>query len=751
MSLQSRRRRTFVACLGVVALVVLALAAGAIATVPRSSGSYGAAGEVGAKQLIAGTITSFSPSSVVAGSGAFQLAMDLSSAQAAVPTWTASWTGATSGPLTVEASGTAWVRVTVPAPYVAAAGLADITVSDGTTEWVGQDYPVTPPPPHIDSLVPVSVAAGGAEFTLRVNGSNFETSPLSAIVKFNGQTLVAATPTGPLNPTAILYATVPAALIAQPQAGATITVVNPNFGGGVTSNAVTLPVTGPWLTGIEPGSGANTSTALAFVLRGTDLGLAGNPAVVFKGTGTNTATSISATGVAYVPSGLLGGQGTITGSVNLASVTTGATTTPAPAGKYDVVLTFNYSGSKSLKLSEGFEVTGPTLTSVSPATATNGATAQTVTLTGTGLNALATPVVTMKGPGTTGTTVVTATGVASAAPGTTMTCTFNLTSPTVAPVGLYDVIITYAGTKTLTKAQSFAITNAVPVVTTVSPSTAWAGSVKPTTLTVSGSGFVPAPPLAGAVGSKVQIGARLTADTTFVSGTQLTVPLTAADIVAAGTVSITVVNPTPGGGTSAAVPLSVSADTTTPITTVSGADTAWHKTPVTLAVSATDVQSGVQMTQWTKNGGVSTTLTGTTITVPAPAGGASDGVQTIKVWSTDWCNHAESPPVSVTVRIDTVGPVTFASAPSSVAKGSQITFKYRADDISPKCGIVLKVKTNSGSVKRTYDLGQKSSNKSYTYKVNPNLAKGSYKVYTYAKDLAGNQQSKLGKATFKVK
>jgi hypothetical protein len=316
---------------------------------------------------------------------------------------------------------------------------------------------------------------------------------------------------------------------------------------------------------------------------------------------------------------------------------------------------------------------------------------------------------------------------------------------------VYDVTVTYAGTKSLTKAQSFTVTNALPAVATLSPTVVWAGSVKPTTLTVSGSGFVPVPPLLGAVGSKVQIGARLTADTTFVSGTQLSVPLTAADIVVAGTVPVAVVNPTPGGGTSAAVPLTVSADTTTPITTVSGADSSWHKTPVTLTVSAIDTQSGVQMTQWTQNSGAAMTLSGSTITVPAPAGGGGDGVQTVKVWSTDWCNRVESPPVSVTVRIDTVGPVTYASAPSPVKRGSQISLKYRADDVSPKCGITLKIKTTSGSVKRTYDLGQKTSNKSYTYKVNPNLATGSYVIYTYAKDLAGNQQSQLGKATFRVK
>jgi hypothetical protein len=58
---------------------------------------------------------------------------------------------------------------------------------------------------------------------------------------------------------------------------------------------------------------------------------------------------------------------------------------------------------------------------------------------------------------------------------------------------------------------------------------------------VNGGGFVSA--------SKVNWnGSPLT--TTFVSGTQLTAAITASDIASAGTASVSVVNPTPGGGIS---------------------------------------------------------------------------------------------------------------------------------------------------------------------------------------------------------
>src|SRR5437016_4184159 len=61
------------------------------------------------------------------------------------------------------------------------------------------------------------------------------------------------------------------------------------------------------------------------------------------------------------------------------------------------------------------------------------------------------------------------------------------------------------------------------------------------TLTVNGTGFVS--------GSVVNWNAS-PRPTTFISGSQLTASIATADIATAGTASVTVVNPTPGGGTS---------------------------------------------------------------------------------------------------------------------------------------------------------------------------------------------------------
>jgi hypothetical protein len=101
-------------------------------------------------------------------------------------------------------------------------------------------------------------------------------------------------------------------------------------------------------------------------------------------------------------------------------------------------------------------------------------------------------------------------------------------------------------------AQTFTVIasgNPVPVLTGLSPSSASAGGAA-FTLTANGSNFVN--------GSTVRWnGANRT--TTFVSATQLTAAVSAADIATAGTASVTVFTPTPGGGTSAAQAFAINA------------------------------------------------------------------------------------------------------------------------------------------------------------------------------------------------
>ena len=251
-----------------------------------------------------------------------------------------------------------------------------------------------------------------------------------------------------------------------------------------------------------------------------------------------------------------------------------------------------------------FTVTQPTVAAVSPTSAAFAGPPVELTITGTNLqDGLASPTLLLRGTGSISSTTLVGLLVAQTS-NTSMKATFSLTAPTAAPIGVYDVILTYGASGLVTKLAAFTITNPLPTVTTISPTTVYAKSMEPLQLTVNGTGFVP-----GASGSAIKIGSRLTTNTTFVSATQVTVPLTAADIAAAATVPITVVNPAPGGGTSNAVNLTVASDVTAPVTTITGADDAWHNTPVVLTVTASDAQSGVMKTEYTIDGAAPITLT----------------------------------------------------------------------------------------------------------------------------------------------
>jgi hypothetical protein len=106
-------------------------------------------------------------------------------------------------------------------------------------------------------------------------------------------------------------------------------------------------------------------------------------------------------------------------------------------------------------------------------------------------------------------------------------------------------------------------TNPVPSIISLSPSTATAGGAA-FTLTVNGSNFIST--------SVVQWNGGGTT-TSYVSATQLTASITAADIATVGSASVTVVDPAPGGGASIAAIFTIGG-TAPPPSVITGALTA---------------------------------------------------------------------------------------------------------------------------------------------------------------------------------
>ena len=172
--------------------------------------------------------------------------------------------------------------------------------------------------------------------------------------------------------------------------------------------------------------------------------------------------------------------------------------------------------------------------------------------------------------------------------------------------------------------------NPLPVLTSVSPTTAVAGSAG-FTLTAIGTGFVS--------GSAVQWnGAART--TTFVSATQLTAAISASDIATVGTAQVTVVNPSPGGGASS--PVSFTIGNPVPVLSslspakvlagsaafeltvnggafVSGATVRWNGSPrTTTYVSATELKAAIAAADVATAGSAQVTVVN-----PSPGGGTS--------------------------------------------------------------------------------------------------------------------------------
>ena len=126
---------------------------------------------------------------------------------------------------------------------------------------------------------------------------------------------------------------------------------------------------------------------------------------------------------------------------------------------------------------------------------------------------------------------------------------------------------------------NFEVDNPAPVISSVSPAGVAAGATSPV-ISVAGTGFVPTTVI------KVNGNARTT---TYVSGTQVNVTLSDADVASAGSLSLTAFNAVPGGGTSTASIVSVTNPapglslTVSPTSIVAGGTS-----PVTVTVTGTN-------------------------------------------------------------------------------------------------------------------------------------------------------------------
>jgi hypothetical protein len=193
-------------------------------------------------------ITAFTMTQVPAGSSAFIMYIY---GKNFTPTMTVNW-GTT--PLTAALVGTFTLPVTIPASLVAKVGKVrwSVTTAGGTS--ASFTFIIAQPSPTITSVSPASVAAGGAAFTLTVNGSNF----ISGINTMWGTTWVGANVISSTQ----LWVTIPASMIAI--AGTASVQVYVSGGPGYSNSAIiTINPEPPTISSLSP---SVTAGGAAFML-----------------------------------------------------------------------------------------------------------------------------------------------------------------------------------------------------------------------------------------------------------------------------------------------------------------------------------------------------------------------------------------------------------------------------------------------------------------------------------------------------
>ena len=452
-----------------------------------------------------------------------------------------------------------------------------------------------PNAPTITSLSPASAVAGGAAFTLTVNGTNFVSG---ATVQW-GSTALTTT----FVSASQLTAAVPASLIANAgSANVTVTVSgSTSTGATFTISPAALP---PTITSLSPATATAGSAAFTLTINGANFD---SGTTVQWGTTALARTYVSSTQLtAVVPASLIAAPGS-------------ATVTVTSSGGTSAGATFTINGAP------------PTITSLSPASTTAGGSAFTLTISGTNFISGATV---QWGSTALTTTFVNATQLTAVVPAS-LIATASSVSVTVKDSG---------GTS---PAVTFTINSAVPTITSLSPTSVTAGGVE-FTLTVNGANFLS--------GATVQWGST-TLTTTFVSPTQLTAAVPASLIANTGSATVTV---TDSAGTSSGASFSISAPGTPTITNLSPTSTTAGGSAFTLTVNGTNFVSGATV-EWGSTALMTTFVSATQLSAAVPASLIATA-GTVNVTVTDTAGTSSAAPFTISALAPTITGLSPASA-----------------------------------------------------------------------------------------
>ncbi|MFN0086544.1 MAG: IPT/TIG domain-containing protein [Blastocatellia bacterium] len=268
----------------------------------------------------------------------------------------------------------------------------------------------------------------------------------------------------------------------------------------------------PTLIALSPNSALAGSPSFSLTVNGSNFV---STAVVRWNGSNRTTTFISGTQLtAVIPASDVAAAGTASVSAQ----------NPAPGGGISNTLTFTINNPV------------PAITSISPNMAIVGASAQAVAVTGTGFVAGSKA---QWNGAERATTFVSATQLIVQIPATDLAQAGNAAITILNP--------TPGGGAS--GSAAFTVNNPAPAIANLSPAGMIAGSAG-FTLAVTGMNFIS--------GSVIKFNGADRA-TSFVSATQLTTPLTSADIASSGTAQVSVFNPAPGGGVSSSANFTINA------------------------------------------------------------------------------------------------------------------------------------------------------------------------------------------------
>jgi hypothetical protein len=544
-------------------------------------GSYdGNVYAIGSLPSVLPTITTIFPDSKQVGSGGFMLTVTGTNYNSGSRV---RWNGANR--TTSYASSTQLIAY-ITASDMASVGSATVTVYNANSGLTSNSKMFTIPPqstPTITNISPDSKQAGSEAFTLTVLGTNYYSG---SKVRWNGAdrttTYISLTQ---------LNASISASDIAT-TGSATVTVYNADS--DQISNIKTFTITSsgstPQIDTITPTNTTAGGPAFTLVVAGS--GFIASSVVMWNGVEKLTN---------YTPETLLLAQIPIS---DVANAGTASVTVHNPGGGTSNPVTFTINPQTNPV---------PAVTSIIPVNASAGGSAFTLTVAGS--NFVSSSKVRWNGADRT-TTYLSATQL------TAQVSAADIASAGTATVTVFNPLPgggTSNGVTFTIKPQQ----NPVPSVTSISPVNATAGG-SAFTLAVTGSNFI--------TSSKVSWnGADRT--TTFVSATQLTAQVSAADIASAGTATVTVFNPLPGGGTSSGITFEIKSGPT--ISTITPSTRQAGSPAFTLIVNGTHFNSGSKV-RW--NGVDRTTkyLSTTQVNAAIPSSDiAMAGSATVTVYNPD--------------------------------------------------------------------------------------------------------------------